>query len=138
MAARRLLIVLLLLLGISTLAAALLPDRAGERENGTEEETATRPSTAPTERTSPGGERGVGVRIQPGRVRVIRAEVGEQLTIRVRADRAGLLEIPALGLVDAVAPGAPARFNLLPTEPASYGIRFLDSERVVARIEVEG
>src|SRR5262245_41193470 len=144
MAARRLLIVMLVLLGISTLAAALVPPRA-LRDDGTGSTAAT--TTEPAETAAPnpvpagtlleaeievGGHDipVVGTESQPVRV-------GDQLELSVTCHCRDLLEIPALGLVDAVAPDTPATFDLLPTQPGSYGIRLVEEGRVVARIEVE-
>ena len=147
MAARRLLIVMLILLGLSTLAAALV-DTDAVRNDGTastvsgESATATRTGgTEPAaggeeEAAKPAGKRlGLAIDIGP-RIKVIPVEVGDQLTLRVRWDRSGLVEVAALGLLEPVAPGAPARFDLLAREPANYGVRLLDPERLVARIEV--
>jgi len=135
MVARRLLIVLLVLLVASTVAGTLLPTPTDEETGG--DETRGEPTvTEPTETRPTASERQIEFKIAPGTIRVFEASVGEQLAVTIRSDESGLLEIPALGLVDAVAPGAPARFNLLPSEPGSFGVRFLEDERVVARIEV--
>jgi hypothetical protein len=145
MAARRLLIVMLILLGLSTLAAALM-DTDAVRNDGTgstvsgESPTSTggtEPAAASeAEAAKPAGKR-LGLAIDIGRrVKVIPVKVGDQLTLRVRWNRSGLVEIAALGLLEPVAPGAPARFDLLAREPANYGVRLLDPERLVARIEV--
>jgi hypothetical protein len=63
-------------------------------------------------------------------------EVGEQLTLIVRSERADQLEIPGLGLLEPVAPNAPARFDILAEAPGNYGMRLVEADRVVARIEV--
>jgi len=146
MAARRLLIVMLILLGISTLAAALVPTPE-ERDSETEAEVTTAPTTksaAPAaDEGAAGGPPAGGKRlvamIEVGgdKIPVVPVAVGDQLTLEIRSKRRGLLEIPALGRVEAVAPGTSAFFYLLGRERASYGIRFLGEEQVVARIEVE-
>ena len=160
MAARRLLILMLLLLGLSTLAAALMdPGRLSEEERratsatettatGTGGETAAEeartgagPVTAAGEddvqpAREPTGKR-LGATIEIGeRVKVVPIRIGDQLSLRVKWDRPGLVEIPALGLLEPVAPGAPARFDVLGSEAVSYGVRLLDPGRLVARIEV--
>jgi hypothetical protein len=162
MAARRLLILMLVLLGLSTLAAALMDpgrleqDRPGSAE-GTETtaanagaETSAKPEGADNAKATagardreearaaegPGGKR-LGASIVIGReVKVVPIRVGDQLALRVKWDRPGLVEIPALGLLEPVAPGAPARFDVLGTDAVSYGVRLLDPGRLVARIEV--
>ena len=137
MAARRLLIIMLVLLGISTLAAALVDTRSF-REEGTgstiasETEQTVPPATVP--RGSP--LEPVVVEVKGERVTVVRVEVGDQLPLAVSARKADLVEIPALGLLEPIAPGAPARFDLLAQEPTSYGLRLVNADRVVARIEI--
>lgn len=138
MVARRLLIVMVIMLGVATLAAALVPERA-LREETTESTTteATEPTT--TEAALPRGEgKGYRFKLEKGAVKVVEARVGDQLSLTIDSYRSGLLEIPALGLVAAVAPGAPARFEVLAREPDSYGIRFIDANEIVARIEIGG
>ncbi|HZA59474.1 MAG TPA: hypothetical protein VE523_09850 [Solirubrobacterales bacterium] len=143
MAARRLLIVMLILLGLSTLAAALV-DTDAVRNDGTgstmsgESATSTRTGgTEPAAASEAEAAKRLGLAIDIGRrINVIPVKVGDQLTLRVRWNRSGLVEIAALGLLEPVAPGAPARFDLLAREPANYGVRLLDPERLVARIEV--
>ena len=140
MAARRLLIVMLVLLGISTLAAALVPTPSSqEGDEGTASETTETKPPDPL----PIGE-GLRAEIEVGgnEIPVVGSrqkpvEVGDQLALKVRCDCSDLVEIPALGLVEAVSPEAPAHFDLLPLNPGSYGIRLVDADRVVARIEVE-
>jgi hypothetical protein len=137
MAARRLLIVMLVLLGLSTLAAALIP-----AETLRDEQTETATTTTEATQTQPsGGARPGGLfvqRIEVGgnRVPVVPIKVGDQLRLTVRSRRADLLEIPALGLVRAVGPEAPAHFDILAEAPGSYGIRFIEADRVAARVEV--
>ena len=105
MAARRLLIIMLVLLGISTLAAALVGNRP-LREEGTGSTIAseTEPTVPPD--TVPEGRQLKPVVIEVGRARskVIPMKVGDQLALIVRSPQAGLLEIPALGLLEPVAP----------------------------------
>jgi hypothetical protein len=144
MAARRLVILMLILLGISTLAAALVP-RPGE-DGETATEGAVGAGTGATE-TGPAGDAARAARggkllraqieIGAGEIPVVPIGVGDNLSLEIRSKRAGLLEIPALGRVEAVSPGTAAFFDVRGREPASYGIRFLGSDRVVARIEVE-
>jgi hypothetical protein len=71
-----------------------------------------------------------------GKVKVVPIRVGDQLALRVKWNRPGLVEIAALGLLEPVAPGAPARFDILASEQADYGIRLLEPSRLVGRIEV--
>lgn len=136
MAARRLLIVMLILLGISTLAAALVPPQSARDESSGSTATA-QTETTPTDKLPNGKALSATIAVGGDQIPVVPVKLGDQLTLTVKSDRADLLEIPALGLVEAVAPGSPARFEVLAEERGSYGIRFVEADRVVARIEVE-
>jgi hypothetical protein len=157
MAARRLLIVMLILLGLSTLAAALVPPRSLR-------EGATTPSTTSTTqpvRTAPVApppsgrmlvaKLALGSNKMAGTVpRLIRAcpvtagpkgpcfaiRAGDQLSLVIRSPKATQLEIPGFGLVQTVAPDAPARFELLPDAPGIYGVLFAPTQKVAAQIRV--
>jgi hypothetical protein len=156
MAARRLLIVLLILLGLSTLAAALVPPQA-LREGTTDtttttEETETTPSAPPSGRLLPDPVRiTVGERVgKRNRVPVVSCpaslrrakrckplEVGDQFTVLVKSKRADELVMPRFGLVDAVGPNEPARFELFVPAAGSYQIKFVSTRQLAARIVVE-
>lgn len=133
MAVRRLLVVMLVLLGVSTLAAALVPPQSGQDDTGS---TASE-QTVPADTLPRGKTLSAEIRVGGGKTPVVPVEVGDQLELTVRSERSDLLEIPGLGLVEAVAPGSPARFNVLALERGSYGIRFVERDHVVARIVVE-
>jgi hypothetical protein len=135
MAARRLLIVMLILLGLSTLAAALIPSNA-LRDEETATTTTEATQTQPADRLPPGGLFLQSVTVGGRRVPVVPIKIGDELRLTVRSKRADELEIPALGLVQAVAPSAPAHFDILADAKASYGIRFVDADKLAARVEV--
>ena len=128
MAARRLLIVMLILLGISTLAAALAPtpNRSG---------TAAR-STATTTREPPEVPEGgklvratIDADARPPET--VEVPLGDQLALQVRSRRPGEIEILGLGLIEDVARLAPARFDILARRPGRFELRRVDSrERV--------
>jgi hypothetical protein len=151
MAARRLLIVMLILLGVSTLAAALVPPRSlreGTNE-GTNSTTATQPTQTATV-VSPPPTRHLSFKIVVGghKLPVIACanrkdpcrpiRVGDQLSLRVFSRRPAELEIPEFGLVGAASPVSPARFELLPELAGTFGILVAGSRKVVARIQVAG
>jgi hypothetical protein len=136
MAARRLLIVLLILLGLSTLAAALVPPQA-LREGSTTTETTEPTQTVPPDTVPRGKELEARITVGGSTIPVVPIEAGDQLSLLVRSKRPGELEMPAFGLVDAVGPDQPARFEILPLEVGSYGVRFVSSRRVAARVVVE-
>jgi hypothetical protein len=150
MTARRLLIVMLILLGISTLAAALVPQRT-LRRGTTTATTVTQPAqTAPA--PIPAGGRSLMASIVVGgkKIPVVAGpvctkqkprcgppiHVGDQVTLLVYSHFGTELEIPEFGLVGFATPQAPARFELLAGAPDTIGILFAPSRKVAARIRV--
>jgi hypothetical protein len=131
MAARRLLIIMLVLLGMSTLAAALAP------VNPDSEDTSTTTRTDRTER----GERTDGqlvertIDVRAKRPKTIRVPLGDQVSLRVRSKRFGRVEIRGLGLFEDVAPLSPARFNVLAEEEGRHEIRLLGQKRELGALE---
>jgi hypothetical protein len=137
MAARRLLILMLVLLAVSTLAAALVPQ--GERD-----ETPSNGGTAAGE-PRPGRERsrpppGALVRrtieVAPHGADEIELRRGDQLALTVRSGVADQVEIPAFGQLEDLTPEDPARFNLLPDRTGVFEVRLLAARRVICRIRV--
>jgi hypothetical protein len=125
MAARRLLIVLVILLGLSTLAAALVPQRT--LRNGTTTGTTTTQATTSTPERAPGTAYLKPTKITVGGKKfpvVAPVPVGEQLTLLVRSRFPAQIEIPEFGLIRFATPGTPARFELLADTPGTFGILF--------------
>jgi hypothetical protein len=138
MAARRLLIVMLILLGLSTLAAALVPQHS-LRGGTTGATTSTRPTTTTTTPAGPppGYVRPTKITVGGRQFPVVSpVKVGAQLVLLVASRFPTQLEIQEFGQVGFAAPDAPARFELLPTTPGSFGIQFQPSGKVAARIRV--
>jgi len=124
MAARRLLIVMLVLLGVSTLAAALLPQRT-LRNDGT---TATTRPTTTTTGTNPAFRRPTKILVGGKKFPVVSpVSVGDQLTLLVRSRFPAEIAIPEFGLVGFATSDTPARFELLADEPGTIGVLFGDS-----------
>jgi hypothetical protein len=136
MAARRLLIVMLVLLGLSTLAAALVPQRT-LNDGGSTATTTTRPTTtsttATTVETVPPQ---IAISVGPKKLPLVRSRVGDQFTLLVKSPRPKEIAIPKLGLVGFASPGTPARFELLTSTPGTFGILFAASRKVAAKLEV--
>jgi hypothetical protein len=135
MAARRLLIIMLVLLGLSTLAAALVPQRTLNEETttGTNTRTApTTPTTPPPETVPPEVEITVG----PKKFPLVRAEVDDQFTLLVFSRHPREIAIPEFGLIGFATAETPARFELLTETPGTFGIVFTASGKAVGRIEV--
>jgi hypothetical protein len=149
MAARRLLIVMLVLLGLSTLAAALVPQHS-LRDSTTGSTTTTQPAETTTTAAPPPG-RSLSVKIVVGgdKVPVVAnpickkptpacepLHVGDQLSLQVFSKGQAQLEIPTFGLVGVASSNAPALFELLPQEPGRIGVLFTSPRKVAARIIV--
>lgn len=155
MAARRLLVLMVILLGVSTILAASLPDRVRDPEQGTESagSTATEAETE-TETTAPGASLPaaqdsdaqaaadcdvvtcVTINAERPEVTIVKAPLGGQLALTVRSRKADTVEIPALGQIDVVSADAPATFDLLIDSAGTYGIGLIRADRLIGRIEV--
>jgi hypothetical protein len=147
MAARRLLIVMLILLGLSTLAAALVPQHA--LRGGTTGSTTTQP-TQSTTTAAPATGRSLSASIKIGGKRIpvvagpvcVRGKcgepihVGDQLSLEVFARKQTELEIRSFGLIGVASKTAPALFQLLFNEPTNIGIVSTSTGQPVAKIEV--
>lgn len=149
MAARRLLIVMLILLGISSAIAVIVPEPSrddspsneapsgggtgetgatgGTGASGDSDPTTGRESTEPPvagEAPGPGIARQVSVKLDGQKPERIEAEPGAHLILSITSDRASSVEIEGLGLTGFADPFAPAVFDvILPGEPDRYEIR---------------
>jgi hypothetical protein len=146
MAARRLLIVMLILLGLSTLAAALVPQH--DLRGGTTGSTTTQ-QTQSTTTARPNGRAltakilvGKKVPVVAGPVCVKRKprcepiHVGDQLSLKVFATKQTELEIRSFGLIGVAGKTAPALFQLLFNEATNIGIVSTSTGQPAAKIEV--
>lgn len=125
MAARRLLIVMVVLLGVSTLAAALVPQRT--IRNGT---TQTGTTTTTQGVTNPAFRRPTKIIVGGKKFPVVApVTVGAQLTLLVRSRFPAEITIPEFGLVGFATPETPARFELLLDAPGTIGVVFGDSAK---------
>lgn len=145
MAARRLIIVLLVLFAISIVAAMIAPERRGpllgDRSSSSTDST-TSTTTTTTEAKAPddlpaGGE-ALTVRIEASESKPesVEAFVGDQLELNVGSERSREIEIPAFGEVETAAPDAPADFNLLLRDAGKLPIIDADSGALLGRIDV--
>src|SRR5215210_9186865 len=145
MAARRLLIVMLILLGLSTLAAALIPQRT-LRDGTATQSTTTRPTTTATAPEEAAG-RALSAEIFVGGKKVPlvaspvcakrepRCEpvhVGDRLSLQVLSKVPAQLEFPEFGQFAFASSTAPAFFEVLLSADGRFGILFADPETVPA------
>lgn len=132
MAARRLIAVMLVLLFLSSLAAALAPVERQPDEPSTTSTTDAFPATAlaggdPVHETLAADPK------DPPRVD---AAVGDQLQLRVTSRRPATLELVGLGPTEDVDPDAPALFDVLLDRKGTFRIRELETGKVVGEILV--
>jgi hypothetical protein len=124
-----LLIVMLVLLGVSTIAAALVPV---ERDSG--DETTTTATTATKRSTGKLETKAIHANAPEPQTR--RLHVGDQLQLVVTSRKPDQVEIPGLGELEDVDPDAPARFDLLLFERGSFPLRLVEAERKIGEIVV--
>ena len=138
MVARRLLIVMLVMLVIASLSSVFIAE-PGRRTGAGPPETTTREGSArPPERRAEGQGRLVRVTLEASasRPRTIRLRSGDQLALRVDARRTAQVELAGLGQLEDVVPLAPARFNLYADREGRFPIRLLPPKRTIGVIEV--
>src|SRR5215212_11924775 len=124
MAARRLLIIMVILLTISTLAAALVPAPQQPTHSSSTNTTGST-GTSTSEEPEPGSElvrAEVPAESASKRPREIELLPGDQLALVVTSGRAGEASVPDFGLIEFAGPGDPARFDVLVDEAGSYPI----------------
>ena len=141
MAARRLIIVLLVLFGISVAAAAIAPDRQGgligaSDSDSTSTSSSTSTSTSPAPATAAGESLTARIDASSARPETVEGFVGDQLELNVRSRNGQVIEIGEYGVTDFAAPNAPATFDLLLREPGRFPITDGDSGRIVGRLVV--
>ncbi len=133
MAARRLIVVLVVLLAISIAAAAVAPDRAARFRPLPRPQTT---SPAPLHPDPAGGVVTAAIQASVAKPPTVRAAAGDRLELSVGSERGLAVEIAPLGLFEDAATAAPARFDLLLREAGTLPITDADSGRIVGRIVV--
>jgi hypothetical protein len=133
--ARRLLALIGVLLVLLAVASQVAPRDTGPKTTSVRTPPPTTPSVAPAPRsdteiraTLPG---------PPAHgTKVVRAAVGDLLTLTVRADIPDSVEIPALGEVEPVDPTTPAEFSLFLARPGRYDVRLQSDHTLLGRLRV--
>ena len=131
MAARRLIAVMLVLLFLSSLAAAFAPV---ERSSETTSSTTTEP--LPDLAKDEGELLRETIDAAAKRPPTIAARVGDQLQLRVEVERPATLELHGLGDVEDADPVAPALFDVLLDTVGRFPIRALESGQRLGTIQV--
>ncbi|MDX6615124.1 MAG: hypothetical protein QOD60_215 [Solirubrobacterales bacterium] len=138
MVARRLLILLLVLLGISTLAAALAPVKSPKDKTTTTTATTATP-TVTTPSAPPAKSAGLfkyTIDANSKNVNVIELYVGEELLLTVKSKLYDQVSIPKLGQIEPVSPGFAAKFDLYLDHPGTSAVRLIGANRLVGRLRV--
>jgi hypothetical protein len=128
MDARRVLILIAVLLGVSALAAGLAPPP--ERTRSPVEGVVPSPTAA--DEADPD----IQVVSAAEENQSIEAEAGRRLRIEVTSDRYGSVQLGADGPIESVQPGSPAHFDLLPDRPGEQDLVFLEPRRVIATVTI--
>jgi hypothetical protein len=138
MVARRLLIVMLVMLVIASLSSVFLAEPGRRTGAGSPQTTTGEHPTRPPERRAEGKGRLVRVTLEASasRPQTIRLRTGDQLALRVAARRTAQVALVGLGQLEDVVPLGPARFNLYADRPGRFPIRVLPPKRTIGVIVV--
>jgi hypothetical protein len=129
MLARRMLVFVAILMGLTALAAGLsTPPGARLGEPSPEPVLG-----APTHPATPAIERTLDLGAPPQTVAV---NQGDELRLTVEGDALDTVELVGMDQLAAIAPETPAVFDLLADRPGSYPIRLVGSGRHAGRLEV--
>jgi hypothetical protein len=140
--ARRMLLLVALLMGLGAVAASVSPDRRSTQE-----------SPSPTPTAVPGDQAAVPPAEQDARDidalpdeapiqtldtagdnQVVHVAIDETLRLHVSSDRLDSVQLGEDGPIEIVTPEAPARFELLVDQPLDLDVRLLESGRVIGRV----
>jgi hypothetical protein len=124
--ARRLLILLAVLLGLTALAAGVAPRQSVRDDPGTvPPPPAARAPAEPLEQT---------LDAQSSGQRIV-ARVGQTVVITVESTELDSVSLAERG-IEPVEPDSPARFELLADTPGDYAIDLLQAERTIGTLEI--
>jgi hypothetical protein len=138
MVARRLLIVMLVMLVIASLSSVFLAEPGRRTGAGSPQTTTGEHPTGPPERRAEGKGRLVRVTLESSasRPQTIRLRTGDQLALRVDARRTAQVALVGLGQLEDVVPLGPARFNLYADREGRFPVRMLPVKRTIGVIVV--
>jgi hypothetical protein len=137
MLGRRLLVVFAVLLGLTALATSLAPRPTARDGAGTQPDAT--PTPTPALKRSESASRRIErtISADPGSRRGrVRARVGDVLRLTVDGDVLDGVEIPALGKLEPIEPGSPARFEMLLDEAGELRVRLVDAKRLIGLVVV--
>ena len=128
------------MLFLSSLAAALAPVQRGAEEGSSSDSSTTESTTSSA--AAPDAASGEPQLIRQSvdasqrRPVRIRADLGDQLQLRVTSERPGTVELAGIGPTEDVGPNQPAFFDVLLESKGTFPVQFLDRERAFAWIAV--
>jgi len=126
------------MLFLSSLAAAFAPVQEGVEEGGSTDSTTQSSTIGSTGDPAPSEPQLIrqGLDASQKQPLTIRADAGDQLQLRVTSRRSGTIELAGIGPTEDVGPEQPALFDVLLEAEGTYPVRFLETEREIAQIEV--
>ena len=127
MAARRLVIVMLVLLGLSTLAAAFIHPPARNGTPTTIGRQKPPPSSNPAATGSAGRLVTAAFRISNAKPKTVSVSPGDELRLAVSGPFGDSIEIPGFGLTETMSLYAPAHFDLIVDRPGRFAVRAVDA-----------
>ena len=137
MVARRLLIVMLVMLVVASLSSVFLAEPGRRTGAGSPSRPREEPPRAPERRTEGKGRLvRVTLEVSASRPQTIRLRTGDQLALRVDSRRTAQVEFVGLGQLEDVVPLAPARFNLYADREGRFPVRLLPAKRTIGVIKV--
>jgi hypothetical protein len=126
---RRALLLFAIVLGLAAIVAAV----SGTRSDRTRTSAAV-PNSPPGETAHPGPVRQTTLRFDSAGPVVTRtARVDESVTVSVKVDEAGTVELQGLGLSDDAEPLTPAQFDVLADQPGRHAVLLLPPNGVRPR-----
>jgi hypothetical protein len=131
---RRLVILVVVLMGLTALAASVSPPPETRRGDGAQ--TTPTPSPAPTASDAASAQEGTLTLDGAERAQEVRAVVGQELTLEVRADTPDTVVIDGLDATEPVAPDSPAHFDLYADAAGRYPVRLLEGGRELGELVI--
>jgi hypothetical protein len=129
MLARRLLVLIAVLMGLTALAASVAPRQPLPSERGSPAPPASAgsPAAAPLERT---------LDADAGRPTRVVVRTGQTLVLEVTSAAIDSVSIEGLAEIEPVEADSPARFELLAETPGTHPVELLQAERRIGTIEI--
>ena len=139
MPGRRMLLIVAVLMGLTALAASLVPRDASqprEGRTGLVEPVSPSPSAAPERAAGSDTVTATLTATEGAKPRRVRAQVGDLVQLTVRGDVLDAVSVAGLTDEETLDPKSPARLQLYAARPGVYDIELLEAGRRIGRLEV--